>query len=97
MLLSCVGNPITSVLNEHGISVDLINTNPDLSCGVKNFVQGGFYGGTKQSIEKLRLLYINELNLFMLSGTFGGKDQYVLSNILIKHQEDFKCLHKIRF
>lgn len=48
-------------------------------------IQGGFFGGSRRYLEDWIALYKKELELFVKTGTFGGKDQYVMGSVCIKN------------
>jgi hypothetical protein len=83
---------INNQLNGDGISFDLQNKNGK-SCDMINYIQGGFFGGHTQSLKNWINLYKNELELFIRTKTFGGKDQYIMNNISIKFPEYIYCLN----
>lgn len=82
---------INKQLNDDGISVDLQNNN-GRSCFIIDYIQGGFFGGHTQALKKWINLYKNELELFVRTKTFGGKDQYIMNNISIKYTDELYCL-----
>ena len=84
-------NYLSNQLNENKISVSLQNVG-DRSCSVINYIQGGFFGGHKNIMKKWTQLYTDELDLFMHTKTFGGKDQYIMNNMSLKYKEYIHCL-----
>jgi hypothetical protein len=85
-ILSKISNYILNPkLNNVGISEDLQNNNLN-SCHVINYIQGGFFGGHTTALKEWIKLYKEELKLFVSTGTFGGKDQYIMNNMSLKFQ-----------
>ena len=78
------------VLDKDGISTKLIDKN-------KSRIQGGFMAGYKSVWKEWAELYEKELQLFIKTDTFGGKDQYIMNNIYIsKKNESFIHLHQTK-
>jgi len=97
VILSIVTNSVINTqLNNDKISVTLENKN-GRSCNVFNYIQGGFFGGYKDAMRNWVNLYRNELSIFVETKTFGGKDQYIMSNISIKFPQHVYCLKPIKF
>lgn len=90
-IISKVSNVINKQLNDDGISVDLQNKNGK-SCDIINYIQAGFFGGHTQALKNWINLYKNELELFVRTKTFGGKEQNIMCNISIKYPDNLYCL-----
>lgn len=56
---------------------------------VVNRVVGGFFGGGADEIRQWCQLYQQELSLFQQLKLYGGKDQYIMTSILIKNYHLF--------
>jgi hypothetical protein len=65
----------------NGILKVLQNGTDDRSCGIFDQIQGGFLGGNKDQWKKWTARYCEHLQLFINTGTFGGKDQAIITNI----------------
>jgi glycosyltransferase involved in cell wall biosynthesis len=52
-------------------------------------IQGGFFGGHKDWWKQWTHLYKNEIEIFIKNKTFGGKDQYIMANIILTKNPDF--------
>ena len=83
---------VDKTVNKDGISLTLQNKSPCQSCNVVNFIQGGFFGGSVESLKIWERLFTEELRLFVNTGTFGGKDQYIYNNIFIKYPDNIHLL-----
>lgn len=73
-------------VNTNGIAHCLENIN-GLACKKLDRIQGTFFGGHINMWEKWRNSYDNELLLYIKTNTYGGKDQYIMSNIYIKDKQ----------
>ena len=92
LILSRVSNiTLNPKLNNKGISLDLQNCEGK-SCDVINYIQGGYFGGHVDALLLWVELFTQELELFIKTNTFGGKDQYIFNNISLKYPEYIICL-----
>lgn len=92
VILSRVSNcRLNPILNNNGISLDLQNCEGK-SCNVINYIQGGYFGGHIDALLVWIDLFTRELELFIKTKTFGGKDQYIFNNISLKYSECIICL-----
>ena len=73
-----------TTFHSDGILNVLHNINEATSCNVINKVQGGFFGGTHESIQLFTDMYKSHLSRFITTKQFAGKDQYVLNNLVIE-------------
>ena len=96
ILSKVTDSQINTNLNNHGISVSFENRG-NICCPILNCIQGGFFGGHKNAVKNWVKMYKNELNLFMVTGTFGGKDQYIMGNLTIKFPEYITVLKPEEF
>lgn len=76
-------NPI---LNINNISVSFQNIGTRC-CNVINYIQGGFFGGHINVMKTWITIFKNELNLFINTKTFGGKDQNIMGNLTLKYPQ----------
>jgi len=65
------------------IAKSLQNLN-GLSCLPLARIQGGFFGGHKNTWQKWIDIFKNEIELFKETKTYGGKDQNLMNNIYIR-------------
>lgn len=95
--LSCIHpfKPIETVIKD-GLCIKLKNDGV-MSPEIFDRIQGGFLGGSKESIKDWVEMYLEELNFFMKNGYFGGKDQYIFINIYLKNKEKFNLLPPIEY
>jgi hypothetical protein len=54
---------------------------------IVNRIEGGFFGGGPKEIYEWCNLYYQELSLFQHLKLFGGKDQYIMSSIIMKNHQ----------
>lgn len=57
-----------------------------------NYIQGGFIGCTKYSIDLFINDYIETLDVFIKNNIFGGKDQYIFNTMVRKDYKYIKVL-----
>lgn len=94
VMFSCV-TQITNgdyEFNENKISKIFENLSCDTSCTSKNRIQGGFFAGYAEPLLKYSNMYEEELELFRKTKTFAGKDQYIMTNILLKNPYQFQVI-----
>jgi glycosyl transferase family 25 len=77
------------MLNNNNIPIIFQNKDETACCSIKNRIQGGFFGCHLNMIPKFVNIFTNELELFMNTNTFGGKDQYIFSSMYVKYTDDF--------
>ena len=88
--LGCIGQFVKEDYKvENGISNRFMR--PGVIAG-KGVIQGGFFGGSAEYLKMWIELYRQELNFFMSNGLYGGKDQYIMTNIYFKHPELFNLV-----
>jgi teichuronic acid biosynthesis glycosyltransferase TuaG len=68
----------------------IINSYNTIACFMNNRIQGGFMGGNKDMWKVWIEKYKEELELFVKTKTFGGKDQNIMNNIFYKDVLDIK-------
>lgn len=79
-------------IDENGISGLFKNSSPDLSCMNIVRIQGGFFAGYKKPLLEYAATFYKELKLFSHHKVFGGKDQYIMSNIYLKNPSKYQLL-----
>ncbi len=75
-------------LNTNGIS-QLFQNRDNQCCKSVVRLEGGFFGGHVDAFPTWTNAYRKELDLFIRTKTFGGKDQYIMANIYLKNQDKF--------
>ncbi len=80
-------------INEKGIAKCFENLSKIYCCFPIKRIQGGFFAGFKDNLLNYANMYDNELELFQKTGTFAGKDQYVMGNILLKNSDFFQVIN----
>lgn len=76
-----------NLMDLNGILLRNKNINSFTSCQPYNRIQGGFFAGYIDSCKKYSDLYKIELQRFIKSKDFAGKDQNVLFNLLIQNKD----------
>ena len=97
VILSQVEYKNPSVELNNGISQTFENVSETNSCLNFVYIQGGFFGGYINGLSKWIELYRRELDLFVRTKTFGGKDQYIMANILIKYPDNIYCMSPVKY
>ena len=77
------------ILNNNNIPIIFQNQDETTSCEIKNRIQGGFFGCHLNMILKFVNIFTNELELYINTNTFGGKDQYIFSSMYVKYTDNF--------
>ena len=80
-------------INELGIAKCFENMSVYCGCYPVVRIQGGFFAGFKEKLLKYADLYSKELEIFEKTKTYGGKDQYIMGNILLKNIDFFQIIH----
>lgn len=88
-LLSVIENFKDSDYTLEEISPIFMNKNEKCCCDPIVRIQGGFFGGNKNLWEKWTLLYKEEIEKFIKNKTYGGKDQYIMANIVLTKNTNF--------
>lgn len=77
------------ILNNNNIPIILKNRNEMTSCKVLSLIQGGFFGCHLKMIQTFVKMFINEIEWFKYTNTFGGKEQNLFISMFIKYTNDF--------
>jgi hypothetical protein len=83
-----------NMVDSEGILIRNKNINTDTCCQVYSRIQGGFFAGSVESCKIYCDMYKIELERFIRTKNFAGKDQHVLFNLLLqnKHSNFIKLL-----